>query len=104
MITNGGNKLFFYFVAGIGIGALMGILFAPRSGAETREYLRSRADEGRDPLMRQAKELSQRAGNVVDRGKEFIRRQYDSVGAAIEAGKRVYWQEKQKLQSGEDRI
>ena len=103
MTTSDGKRLFFYLVAGIGIGTVMGLLFAPRSGEETREYLRSRADEGRDPLMRQAKELSQRAGNVVDRGKEFIRRQYDSVGAAIEAGRRVYWQEKQKSQS-EDRL
>jgi gas vesicle protein len=43
---NGGSKVS-YFLAGLGIGALVGILFAPKSGEETREYLTSKADEGR---------------------------------------------------------
>ena len=38
---NVGSKVSFFLV-GLGIGALVGILFAPKSGEETREYLTSR--------------------------------------------------------------
>jgi len=103
MIANDGTRVIGYFVAGMGIGAIMGILFAPRSRQEMREYLRKRADEGRDPLMRQAKGFGQRAEHAIERGKDYFKRQRDSVGAAIDAGKRVYWEEKQRLQS-ESRI
>jgi len=38
MADNSGSKVS-YFLVGLGIGALVGILFAPKSGEETREYL-----------------------------------------------------------------
>ena len=34
------NKLS-YFCLGLGLGVAVGVLFAPKSGAETRDYLRS---------------------------------------------------------------
>ena len=36
--NDAGSKVSFFLV-GMGIGALVGILFAPKSGEETREYL-----------------------------------------------------------------
>ena len=42
MADNVGSKVSFFLV-GLGIGALVGILFAPKSGEETREYLSSKA-------------------------------------------------------------
>ena len=47
MSENSGSKVSFFLV-GLGIGALVGILFAPKSGEETREFLAQKADEGRD--------------------------------------------------------
>jgi gas vesicle protein len=38
MADNAGSKISLFLV-GMGIGALIGILFAPKSGEETREYL-----------------------------------------------------------------
>ena len=35
-----------YFFLGLGLGVAAGILFAPKSGAETRDFLRSKAEEG----------------------------------------------------------
>ena len=34
-----------FFLVGLGIGALVGILFAPKSGDETREYLTGKAEK-----------------------------------------------------------
>ena len=62
--NNAGSKVS-YFLAGLGIGALVGILFAPKSGEETREYLTSKADEGRDYAQRKARELRERAEDLI---------------------------------------
>jgi len=35
-----------WFLAGLGVGALAGILYAPKSGRETRERIASGAREG----------------------------------------------------------
>src|ERR1700737_623474 len=50
-----------YFLVGLGVGALVGILFAPKSGEETRELLSKKADEGRDYAQRKARERIDRA-------------------------------------------
>ncbi len=36
-----------WFLAGLGFGALVGVLFAPKTGSETREYIANRANEGK---------------------------------------------------------
>ena len=39
-----------WFLAGLGVGALVGILYAPKSGRETREDLAQRGREGSEYL------------------------------------------------------
>ncbi len=92
MGDNSGSKVS-YFLAGLGIGALVGILFAPKSGEETREYLSSKADEGRDYAQRKAQELRERAEDLIQRSKEIMDRQKEGVAAAVEAGKDAYRRE-----------
>jgi gas vesicle protein len=68
MSDNVGSKVSFFLV-GLGIGALVGILFAPKSGEETREYLSSKAEEGRDFAQKKARELRERAEDLIERSK-----------------------------------
>lgn len=82
-----------FFVVGLGIGALIGILFAPKSGEETRDYLSSKADEGRDYAQKKARELRERAEDLLERSKELMARQKDAVTSAVEAGKETYKRE-----------
>ncbi len=95
MAHNGGSK-FGYFLAGMGIGAIVALLFAPRSGEETREYLRERWDDTRDEARRRTRELRDRAEEYAEKGKEFVGRQRESIEAAVEAGKRAYQEERKK--------
>ena len=95
MGDNVGGKIS-YFMVGLGIGALIGILFAPKSGEETREYLSQKADEGRDFAQRKARELRERAEDLLERGKEVATRQRESITAAVEAGREAYQREKAK--------
>jgi gas vesicle protein len=84
------------FLVGLGIGALVGILFAPKSGEDTREYLSSKADEGRDYAQKKARELRERAEDLIERSKEIMSRQREGITAAVEAGKDAYTREKSK--------
>jgi len=92
MSDNVGSKVSF-FIVGLGIGALIGILFAPKSGEETREYLSKKADEGREYAQRKARELRDRAEDLIERGKEAVSRQKEAISTAVEAGKETYKRE-----------
>jgi len=69
MADNVGSKVT-YFLVGMGIGALVGVLFAPKSGEETRRFLSDKADEGRDYAQKKARELRERADDLIERGKD----------------------------------
>ena len=83
------NK-FSYFFLGLGLGVAAGLLFAPKSGPETRDLLMSKADEGKEFLKRRGSELQDQASDVIDRGKSTVTRQRDNLVAAVEAGKQAY--------------
>jgi gas vesicle protein len=83
------NK-FAYFAFGLGVGLAIGVLFAPRSGEETREYIRSKAGEGKDYLKKRAEDLRESASEAVERGKSTLSRQREHLSAAVEAGRQAY--------------
>ncbi len=95
MADNVGSKVS-YFLVGLGVGALIGVLFAPKSGEETREYLSKRADEGKDYAQRKARELRERADELIERSKDVAVRKKDSISAAVEAGREAYLRESSK--------
>ena len=83
------NKLSYFFL-GLGLGVAVGMLFAPKSGEETRDYIKSKANEGADYVKRRGSELRDQAGEVIDRGRDTLRRHKDNVSAAVEAGRQAY--------------
>jgi gas vesicle protein len=97
MGDNTGSKIS-YFLVGLGVGAMLGILFAPKSGEETREFLSKKAEEGKDYAQRKARELRERAEDLIERGKDVATRQKDSISAAVDAGREAYQREKSKAQ------
>ena len=84
------DKRVSYFLLGLGLGIGIGVLFAPKSGEETRELIRSKANEGRDYVKRRSDELRESATDYVERGRSAISRQRDQLSAAVEAGKQAY--------------
>jgi gas vesicle protein len=89
MSDNNGNS-FVWFLAGLGVGALVGVLYAPRSGSETREALRARAEEGRDYVRDRARVARDQASQWVDRGRDAVSQQKEQFRAAYEAGRQAY--------------
>lgn len=81
-----------YFLFGLGMGVAIGVLFAPKSGEETREMLKSKANEGRDYLRRKGEEVRDSASDLVSRSREALQSQKENLTAALEAGKQAYRQ------------
>jgi len=84
------DKKLSYFFLGLGIGVAVGILFAPKSGEETRDIIRSKAGEGKDYLRRRSEEVRDRAEDMVERGKTAVQRQKEQLHAAVDAGRQAY--------------
>jgi gas vesicle protein len=85
-----------YFLVGLGIGSAVGILFAPKSGRETREYIAKKTRESNEYARKKARELSDRAEDAIGRGKETITHTKEQIAAAIDAGRDTYNREKSK--------
>jgi gas vesicle protein len=83
------NK-FSYFFLGLGLGVAVGLLFAPKSGSETRDLLLTKADEGKEFLKKRSTELRDSAADAIEKGKSAVTRQRDHLSAAVEAGKQAY--------------
>ena len=79
-----------YFFLGLGLGVAAGILFAPKSGTETRELIKSKAGEGTDYVKRRTGEARQSASDLLDKGKAALSHQKDQLNQAVEAGKQAY--------------
>lgn len=90
MSDNDSSNNFMWFLAGLGFGALLGVLYAPRSGRETREAIINTASEGKDYLKKQSREAREAVGDWVDRGKDVINRQKEQFSSAFEAGRQAY--------------
>ena len=79
-----------WFLAGLGAGALLGVLYAPRSGRETRQALREKADEGRDFVVTCGRQAKEQATQWAEKGREALGKHKESLGTAIDAGVQAY--------------
>ena len=84
------SNSFMWFLAGLGIGAIAGVLYAPRSGEETRQVLRSRAEDGREFVRQRAQQAREQAAGWADRGREVLSQQKEQFRSAFEAGRQAY--------------
>ncbi|MGH9518734.1 MAG: YtxH domain-containing protein [Terriglobales bacterium] len=97
-----------WFLLGLSAGALVGVLYAPQSGEETRDLISRKATEGRERAQRKAEDwrnsvqegagsfrdqagrFREQASDYAGRGRQAINRQFDQFQAAVEAGKQAY--------------
>jgi gas vesicle protein len=78
------------FLMGLGVGVAIGMLFAPKAGSETRELIKNKAGEGSDFLKQRGTDFKQSATEWVDKGKDALRSQKETLSDAVEAGKQAY--------------
>jgi gas vesicle protein len=107
-----------YLIIGGGIGAVIALLFAPKSGKELREDIADASRKGLEKGKEAASQLQERAGEYYETGREKASEFYQTAqgkagefsekakaaaartanpfSAAIEAGKDAYTQEKRR--------
>jgi len=125
--TSATTKLTYLLIGG-GIGAILALLFAPKSGEELRgdiadatrkglekgketaaqlqekageyyEVTREKAGEYYQAAQDKAGELKNKAGEIAEKAKSAATSTANPFTAAIEAGKEAYTEEKRKTES-----
>jgi gas vesicle protein len=81
---------FTYFGIGAALGAAAAVLLAPKSGPETRKFLRSKAEDGTDYLASRASDARDTASQAIKRGKQAIKQNAENLTAAVDAGVQTY--------------
>lgn len=81
---------FIWFLAGLGLGAALGVLYAPKSGRETREAIMQAAENSREAIRDRARQVKEQAGEWAERGKEYVQQQKEQIRSASEAFKHAY--------------
>ena len=81
---------FLWFLAGVGIGAAVGILYAPKAGDEMRQQLREVAEDSRDTVKERARQAREQAGSWADKGRDYLSSQKEQIRSAYEAGRQAY--------------
>jgi gas vesicle protein len=84
------NDRFSYFFLGLGLGTAVGLLFAPKSGTDSRNYLRLKTQEGATYLKNQGEQLANSAAETVERGKRTLQDQVQNLTNAVDVGKQAY--------------
>jgi gas vesicle protein len=76
-----------WFLGGLGLGAAVAILFAPKSGRETRTAILAGVDDGREYLASLGRDARQQVSDLVDSGRKIVAGKKRQVDAAIDAGR-----------------
>ena len=61
-----------FLLIGLGAGALVALLLAPKTGKQMRKDLRRKYDDARDAMEDFAEEAKERVTEVVERGSEWV--------------------------------
>ncbi len=81
-----------WFLAGLGVGALVGILYAPKSGREMREELVSGAQDGTEYLRNRTRQAAEEVSALVNKSKEQMGEYVERGREAVDRG-RAQWEE-----------
>ena len=87
------------FLAGGAVGAVLGLLLAPSSGAETRRKIKATTIDTRDKALEKVDAVKSEAAELVERGREKVEGVKSQIQSAVEAGKEAYSKSRSKLSS-----
>jgi gas vesicle protein len=74
-----------WFLAGAVTGAAVALLYAPKTGRDTRKYISKNAEKSKDALTDSGKELVDRGKELYDRGRALA----DEAADLFERGRKL---------------
>ncbi len=81
---------FGWFLMGIGVGAALGVLYAPKAGNETRDDLASTAREKSEFVKQRSRQAADQVNDLVDRGRDHLNEYVDRSKEVVDRG-RAQW-------------
>lgn len=82
------------FLSGAVLGAIAAVLYAPKSGVETRAALRGYARRTEEEMLEKAREIRQDISHSVDEAKRYLKETEATIAAAVAAGKEAFKKER----------
>jgi gas vesicle protein len=74
-----------WFMAGAVLGGAVALLYAPKAGKETRQFITKKTGEGREALSETGKEVYEKGREIYDKGKQIA----DDAADLFERGRRL---------------
>jgi gas vesicle protein len=68
-----------YFLVGLGVGTVVALLLAPKTGEETRKLIAKKAEEGKDYVASKGREVRGQAEELVEKGKGLVTKQKERL-------------------------
>jgi len=91
------NNTGVYFLTGLAAGVAVAVLFAPHAGAETRDLIGRKAEEGKEALKEQGVRLKNqamvmrnRANDLMEQGKQALKEEKERLAFAVDSGVSAY--------------
>ena len=74
-----------WFLTGAFIGAAVAILYAPKSGKETRQYLADKVQQSKDAVTESSNNIVEASKDMFERGRQLV----DDAADLFERGRKL---------------
>ncbi|HEX3877800.1 MAG TPA: YtxH domain-containing protein [Bryobacteraceae bacterium] len=70
--SDGGSNRLAWFITGAIIGVTVAMLYAPKSGKDSRQYISDQTDKGKETVSDSAKEVAETSREMFERGRKVV--------------------------------
>ncbi|MGA3260827.1 MAG: YtxH domain-containing protein [Bryobacteraceae bacterium] len=81
----GGVSTIAWFLTGAAIGVTVAVLFAPKSGRDTRRFLSAKTHEGKEAVAQTSSDIVDVGRDVFERGRKLV----EDAAELFERGRRL---------------
>jgi len=74
-----------WFLAGAILGSAVALLYAPKTGKQTREFITKKTGEGKEALSETGQQVYEKGREIYDKGKQIA----DDAAELFERGRRL---------------
>ena len=72
MTQEEGTSTLAWFLTGVVIGAVVAVLYAPKSGKDTRQFISEKTQQGKDAVTETSKDVVEAGKEMFERGRKLV--------------------------------